>query len=251
MTNNLNVAFRGISYAQCSNSQNTNNQYNLSNISDLYKGKNESSTTKALSDASKDLTYVIGDESTSLQAGSHNKSDTFSSEYGEAFLDSKGSLSQDELFKTLSQEKGGIEYAHQYTDYAKSAKNFAKADIKLIEEALGETTGTKVKGNLDYKDIMSISDINNADDARAVIDSLDINEKKEYGIFGGETSINPEEYASYLLLADGLTKDDSGYSFNESKLDGVITSDEAQTITDMPENDLKSMTSEVYEKYYD
>lgn len=250
MTNNLNVAFRGISYAQCSNNENTNNQYNLSNISDLYKGKNESSTTKALFDASKDLTYSIGDESTSLKAGSHNKSDTFSSEYGEAFLESKGSLSQGELFSTLSQEKGGIEYANQYTDYAKSAKNFAKADIKLIEEALGETTGTVVNGNLDYRDVISISNINDTDEARAVIDSLDINGKKEYGIFGGETSINPEEYASYMLLADGLTKTDSGYSFDENKLDGLITSDEAQEIMNMPEDNLKSMASQIYKKYY-
>lgn len=250
MTNNLNVAFRGIGYAQCSDNEKTNNQYNLSNISDLYKGKNESSTTKALFDAAEDITYQVGDDCTYLKAGSHNKSDTFGSEYGEALLESKGTLSQCELFKTLSQEKGGIEYAHQYTDYAKSAKNFAKADIKLIEEALGETTGTIVKGNLDYKDVISVSKINDSDEARAVIDSLDINEATEYGFFGGETSINPEEYASYMLLADGLTKDDSGYSFDENKLDGLITSDEAQTITDMPADNLKSMASEIYKKYY-
>ena len=250
MTNNLGVALRGLGFANCPVSETSSNKYNLSNISDLYRDKNESSTTKALSDAAEDITYKVGDNCTTLKPGSHNKSDTFSSEYGAAFLESQGEMTQCDLFSTLKNEKGGIEYAHQYTDYAKSAKNFAKADIKLIEEALGETTGTIVKGNLDYKDVISVSKINDADEARDVIDSLDINEATEYGFFGGETSINPEEYASYMLLADGLTKDDSGYSFDENKLDGLITSDEAQTITDMPADNLKSMASEVYKKYY-
>lgn len=155
-----------------------------------------------------------------------------------------GAITQKDIFASELEAQGGIRYAQDDDDVVKSAQSFAAADIGAIEKPLNRAYHEKIDGELNARDIDSykgyyLRDWN--DDIKAI--NLDDN----------DTTISPEEYASYLLCADGIATRDAmsgAITLNKDNIDGVITQEEAEYIQKMDDRELKELAQAVYDEYF-
>ena len=150
------------------------------------------------------------------------KSDNiFESTAGQEVLKDQGNLFQSDIFADEVNKYGGIKYGDG--NLADSALNFAQADIAAIEKAFYKANEGKADGVLNFAEIKSYLNIDSFDLERA-LQGMDID--------GDEKTITAEEYASYLMAADGLARIQTDYineiNYNSSRSDGLVSADEAQ-----------------------
>lgn len=133
----------------------------------------------------------------------------------------------------------GLRYADSNDDTYLAALNYARADFGAIEAAynvLQEQNGNKKyepSGELNENEILSYDQFTDA--------SMDL---INFDIDGNNDTFTAEEYASYILYADGL--DEQG-NFDASRIDGLMTKQEAQRINDIFSK-LNSKSDSYYEK---
>lgn len=139
---------------------------------------------------------------------------------------------QSDIFEQELSKSDGIRYAKEGDNYATSALNFAKADIKAIEKPFTMSTRDVTDDNkLDYADINSY--INFEGDLSENIQEMDLGKSKK--------KLTPKEYASYILATDGI---------DGTKQDGAISKAEYKAASEKTNSDLKEKAQEYYKKYY-
>ena len=133
----------------------------------------------------------------------------------------------------------GLRYADANDDVYLAALNYAKADFGAIEAAydiLQKQNGNKKyepSGELNENEILSYDQFTDA--------SMDL---IKYDIDGNNDTFTAEEYATYILYADGL--DEHG-NFDPSRIDGLMTKDEVKRINKVFEK-LNTNPDTYYEK---
>ena len=162
----------------------------------------------------------------------------------QSYLKEKGNLFQNDIYKQEIANQGGIKYCQDDDDYIQSALSLAKADIDAIETAYTKAkfeAGAKKDGNLSFGEINSY-------------DNLEMDFGIKYmDLDGDEKTISAEEYASYILLADGLAQ----YDYNTDKtylhpnrIDGLLTKQEAQDFLNATDYANQKAAQEIYNQYF-
>ena len=171
------------------------------------------------------------------------KSDNiFKSEDGQELVKNEEKIYQSDIFNSSVAKYGGIEYAKQGDDLAQSALNFAKADIEAIEKAYSMANVDADKnGKLQTGEVNSYIDFDGY--APKCLDGLEFAD--------GKKSLSAQEYASYMLAADGLIAIGDGVGHSESSMDGIITPEEAQLVQGLVDEEFKNLASQMYQEYFD
>ena len=162
----------------------------------------------------------------------------------QSYLKEKENLFQNDIYKQEIANQGGIKYCQDDDDYIKSALSLAKADIDAIETAYTKAkfeAGAKKDGNLSFGEINSYTNL----DLDFGIKYMDLD--------GDEKTISAQEYASYILLADGLAQYDVNTDktyLHPNRLDGLLTKQEAQDFLDATDYANQKAAQEIYNQYF-
>ena len=168
----------------------------------------------------------------SIGIASKEKANIFEQEAVADEILENGNVYQNDIFSEAIAKDGGIRYAKNGDNFAKSALNFAKADIKAIEKPHSMSDKhANHNGKLDYNDINSYTDFSDVSSEKMKGISLDRSKKE----------ISAKEYASYLLVTDGI---------DGSEQDGLISPKEAEAVKNMKDAELKEKAKEIYKKYF-
>lgn len=200
----------------------------LEDFTDAMSGLNGYSSSNLDSDDTKTGLFGMGGDN------------IFKTSEGQEIVSERGNVFQNDLFKSEYNSSGGIRYAKNVDDMADSAINFAKADIAAIEKANKLANGGNTNGKLEVSEIGSYVNFN------GVVKSV----MKDMNIEGSDQSLTAEEYAAYLMVADGLSEVDGvTVRFDSSKMDGLITEEEACLMQDLDNKELQAVAKKVYEQY--
>ena len=229
--------------------------------------ENKTSVTIALEDFSDKFKSFHGQNTSNITAkdcqksflqnvkeffGAKPSTNIYESQQGQELLEEKGSITQNDIFHSENAKNDGIRYAQEgasIEETARSALNFARADIGAIETSydLAHFDGNSLfnfsskDGKLNDHEIESYSA--NYNRYTGSIDSADLDNDK--GTFSAE------EYASYLMVADGLEQfSEDKVTFNPDKIDGLITFDEAKLAQTVYDSDLKEQAQIFYDEYF-
>ena len=171
------------------------------------------------------------------------KSDNiFKSEDGQELVENEEKIYQSDIFNSSVAKYGGVEYAKEGDDLAQSALNFAKADIEAIEKAYSMANIDADKnGKLQTGEVNSYIDFDGY--APECLDGLKFDVDKK--------SLSAQEYASYMLAADGLMMVGGSVGHSEGHMDGIITPQEAQLVQGLSDEEFKNLAQQMQEKYFD
>lgn len=248
-------AFRGLSQATV---QSDNTSASIMDMAEnaASSQENKSALTVTLEDFNEKLNSLNGQDRSNLSKDDtkkgmftkigeflgFSKSDNiFETEQAQKEVEQREYYYQHDIFEGSVKENGGIEYAKSGDDYYQSALNFAKADIEAIEKAYSMVDSeAPVNKKLDYQEIKSYS---NTDDETIA------NMSEVLDLDGKTKNITAEEYATYMILADGLLESEQGLAFSFEKVDGLITPEEANKIYNNENESLKELAKSVYNYY--
>ena len=166
----------------------------------------------------------------------------FKSEDGQKLVEDMERVYQNDIFNSSVAKYGGVEYAKEGDDLAQSALNFAKADIETIEKAYSMANIDADKnGKLQTGEVNSYIDFDGY--APECLDGLKFDVDKK--------SLSAQEYASYMLAADGLMMVGGSVGHSEGHMDGIITPQEAQLVQGLSDEEFKNLAQQMQEKYFD
>lgn len=150
---------------------------------------------------------------------------------------------QDEIFKEDIEKNGGLLYKKENDDLYKSALNYTKADINAVQQSVQyvKKDYTSKKSSLNSIEISSyIAKESFLEDNMKILD-LD----------GDPKHISAKEYASYLIVADGLKENDNKEGeYNNKNCDGKITATEATLFKNADVDMLKASAQSIFDKNY-
>ncbi len=170
------------------------------------------------------------------------KSDNmFKSEEGQELVAQNGAIYQNNIFDSSLAKYGGIQYAKEGDDVYESALNFAKADIDAIEKAYQMASeNCERNGKLQLHELGSYMDYDgNAKEAL-----------QEMNLAGSKKDLTAQEYASYLILADGMIETQNGTVFDPNAVDGLISKENAEAIKEFTNGDLQLMAQKIYDENF-
>lgn len=160
------------------------------------------------------------------------------------FMVNNGNIYQKDIFRQAKAADGGIKFANSNDDIYQAALNFARADIGAIEEAnFHASFDAKKNGKLEKCEIMTYADQ----------DNLFLNFMEELDLDGDPKSITAEEYASFMLAADGCFADKTngfGRGYDASSIDGLITNEEAIIFKNYSNEDVRKFAQTIFDKHY-
>ena len=184
--------------------------------------------------------------------GGKSSDNIYETDDGQNILNEKESISQNDIFNAERTKNEGIKYAKEGLkpdEIAQYALNFAQADIGAIETSFeladfdkGSLFNHSSKdGKLNEREIKSYS--SNYNEYMGNIELTDLD---------GETgTFSAKEYASYLMVADGLKQDkDGNVTFDINSIDGKITNEESDIIRTVNNDDLKEQAGIIYSEYF-
>lgn len=210
---------------------------------------NKSGITVALEDFSEKFKNFHGYDNSNITAKDAKKGffsrktdNIFESSEGQEVLKDHGNLFQKDIFADEVNKYGGIQYGDG--NLADSALAFAQADIQAIEKAYYKCHDGKADGTLTLAEIKSYVNMDNFDIEQA-LKNMDIDDDEE--------SITAEEYASYMMAADGLAHIQTEYgideiNYNSARRDGLVSADEAQLAKE--DNHLDEDALSIYQQYF-
>ena len=164
----------------------------------------------------------------------------FNTEGGKALFSEKQTyIDMNDVFYQTSQADGGVKYADidNGDNLYKAALNFAKADIDNIKTAMYPEddimTDWTVGKSLKENEVKSYSSFD------AGYSNKESKEFKALSIYN-KKGISPEEYASYMILADGIN----------GELNGIISPEEVEAFKQLSDNELTEQLKEIYKKSF-
>ncbi len=253
-----NAAFqvlRGLDYAK-------KNSYNepgteLIDIAESQVETNKSATTILLEDFSERLNIKDSHNGSLTETETKksffekkNSDNIFRSEEVKNYLNENSVISQSDIFNQANKKDGGIKYANQNDDIYESALNFAKADINLIEttyekENVDWTLGTdaKIDGELNLQEAKKYLTDLSASEILNYFEKIDLD--------GNLETLSFEEYASYLIAADGTIEFGlSNSGFCENAPDGLVSEQEATIASQYSNSQFKEYAQKIYNEHY-
>lgn len=247
--------FRGINQADKTVDKNTDTT--IMDAANDFQEDNKTNLTVALEDFSDKFKSFHGKNSSNITADDakaksflffkKDPSNIYESESAQEYLKENENLFQNDIYKQALKADGGIQYSEKSgvsLDY-EAALNFAKADIGAIETALSKVHdgGAKTDGKLNYAEAGSYVNASNIAD---LFEEIDLD--------GDVKTISAEEYASYLVAADGLISfgaNNENQGFAPNSPDGLINSNEAQIAKQMSNNELKGYAQQIYSEHFE
>lgn len=239
--------FRGINKATMESSTKKDIAELAENTSGKYK--NKSGITVALNDFTDDFALFRGENRSNITSddikGGLNLAklfqpkNIFETKDGKDLVKDYKKVFQDDIFGSEIELNGGIKYSKEDEDLIQSAINFAKADIYAIEKPRSRANGGGWDGKLAYDDFSSLKGYDGS--WHKDIEAIDLD--------GDSKTITAEEYASYLLAADGYLKyDEAGIIVkNMDNIDGIITAEEAENVANMNDDQLRQLAKVIYD----
>ncbi len=160
------------------------------------------------------------------------------------YMVNDGNIYQKDIFRQARTADDGIKFANSEADIYQSALNFARADIVAIEEAnFHASLDAKKNGKLEKHEIMTYADK----------DKLFYNFMEQLDLDGDPKSITAEEYASFLIAADGCFADETngmGRGYDKDSTDGLITNDEALVFKNYSNEEVRKFAQTIYDNHY-
>lgn len=174
--------------------------------------------------------------------GGAKSDNVFEGEAAQNVTKDGGKITQGSLYGQEVLLSGGVKYAKEGDSYSESALNFAKADIAAIEKAysMANPDMSDNNGKLIIGEVGSYT--SNMDDLRYSFENIDLDGKKN--------KITAEEYASYLMVADGTIMLNNKPVFSENLIDGVISEENALGAKEYKDEDFAGYAKSIYDKYY-
>lgn len=204
------------------------------------KGKSQSNITPEITQKSKFTKFLEF-------FGLGGRENIFETQEAQTYLKEVENFYQSDIFEQMSYADNGIKYADiQKDNISKAALNFAKADIAAIENTcidyVGEgmsrrpsSTPHETNQKLDLNELDSYTTELEKED----FEKLDIDNKKGSFLNPNKT-ISQEEYASYMLLADGIN----------GEMDGIISPEDIEAFLKLEDEDLAQKVEAIYKEYY-
>lgn len=217
--------------------------------------KNKTGITVALEDFSKTTTGFNGSDSSNIipddtdltffekvgQLFGKKNDNMFKSEDGQELVKEHGQVFQSDIFDSALAKDDGIKYAKEGDDVYESALNFAKADIDAIEKAyqMADVECNR-NGKLQFNELHSY--INYDGDAGEALEQMSLSKD--------EKSLSAEEYASYLIAADGMVQTEDGPKFDPNAVDGLISKENSEATKEFKNGDLQKIAQQIYDENY-
>ncbi len=164
----------------------------------------------------------------------------FKTDAGRQTVGRNGGFTQRDIYKQEMTKNGGLVYADENDSIKEAALNFAKADINAIESAYYMAYPKKSAGE---DGVLSEKEINSY--YREIIPDTVYHSLYKMNI-DGKNSISAEEYASYLIAVDGMTKN----GFSMENVDGKVSIEEAELVDGMDIEDVQKVAQQVYNNLF-
>ena len=240
---------RGVNEAVSTTYSSDKSDTEIADLADK-KAQNEddkSGITVALEDFTDAMSGLHGYSSSNLDSSDtktgffgSGADNIFKTEQGQEIVAKRGNVFQSDLYESEYNKNGGIRYAKNVDDMAQAAINFAKANIAAIEKANKLANGGNTNGKLEVSEIGTYTNFNGV--VKNVMEDMNIT--------GGKSSLTAEEYAAYMMVADGLSEVDGvTVRYDSSKMDGLVTEEEARLMQDLDDEELQALAKRVYDQY--
>lgn len=217
--------------------------------------ENKSGITVALEDFAKTTTGFHGSNSSNItpddtdltffekigQFFGKENNNMFKDKEGQELVTENGKIYQNDIFNSALTKYDGIQYAKDGDDVYESALNFAKADIGAIEKAyqMADIECDK-NGKLQLHELHSYMDYDG--DAKEALEQMNLT--------GSKKDITAQEYASYLIAADGMIQTEDGPKFDPNAVDGLISKENSEATKEFKNGDLQEIAKQIYDENY-
>lgn len=174
--------------------------------------------------------------------GLREKNTLYYTDEAREYIEDNGSIYLNNIYEMSNSKYAGVKYAFNGEDIYESALNFSNAAIEAVEKTYSKVadSNSKQDNKLTIGELAHISDLD--DDALSQMD-LD----------GDPESLSAEEYASYLIAADGLVENPYalyGAQYSKYQMDGLISQENSKLAKGLSDEEFKKYAQSIYDEYF-
>lgn len=172
------------------------------------------------------------------------KNNVFKTDEAKTSLTNNGVYKQKDIYQQEVAKNGGVKYADDKDDIYQAALNFAKADIKAIEQAyfIADEDHDGPNGKLTSGEVSTYDNEVEYGSLKDIISEMSLDKKTK--------NITAEEYASYMIAIDGLVSTGSKTGFSSNSVDGLVSTEQVQLASQMDTKELQAIAAQIYKSHF-